>query len=87
METITRSQVEELVKRLPETRLPLAYRLLQKLADKDAEALKPQTDFMGLTLAERRRILTQQAERMKAHYEQTASSRQEWQSGDFIDEY
>lgn len=87
METITYTQVQQLIKKLPETKLPLAYRLLLELADKEVETLSPQAAFMRLSLDERRRILAQQAEQMKAHYEQTASERTEWQTGDFIDEY
>ncbi len=86
MATITHSQVQELVKKLPETKLPLAYHLLQELADKDVETLS-QADFMRLSIDKRRRILAQQAEQMKVHYEQTADERTEWQAGDFIDEY
>jgi len=87
METITYTQVQQLIKKLPETKLPLAYRLLLELADKEVDTLSPQADFMRLSLDERRRILAQQAEQMKAHYEQTAGERIEWQTGDFIDEY
>ncbi|MDZ7289162.1 MAG: hypothetical protein ONB44_05730 [candidate division KSB1 bacterium] len=87
METITYSQVQDLVKRLPPAKLPLAYNLLADLADKEAEPLSPQLSFMLLPLNERRRIMTQQANQLIAHYEQTANERQEWQSGDFIDEY
>lgn len=47
METITHSQVQELVKKLPEMKLPLAYHLLQELAGKDVEALF-QADLEGL---------------------------------------
>ena len=36
METITYSQVQELVKQLPVTKLPLTYHLLLELADKKA---------------------------------------------------
>ncbi|MCH8295793.1 hypothetical protein IH992_32340 [Candidatus Poribacteria bacterium] len=72
METITYTQVQQLIKKLPETKLPLAYRLLLELADKEVDTLSPQADFMCLSLDERRRILAQQAEQMKAHYEQTA---------------
>ncbi len=46
-----------------------------------------ESDFMNLSLDERRRILAQQADLMKAHYEQSANERTEWQIGDFIDEY
>ena len=87
METITYSQVQRLVRKLPETKLPVAYRLLLELVDKEADTLSPQIDFMRLPLSDRRRIMAQQAKQMKAHYEQTANQRQEWQAGDFIDEY
>lgn len=87
METITYTQVQRLIKKLPETKLPLAYRLLLELADKEVDTLSPQADFMRLSLDERRRILAQQAEQMKTHYEQTAGEQSEWQSGDFIDAY
>lgn len=86
MKIITHAQVQELVKKLPETKLPFAYHLLQELADKDVETLS-QADFMRLFIDERRRILAQQAEQMKDHYEQTADERAEWQAGDFVDEY
>lgn len=87
METITYSQVQELVNQLPEKKLPLAYRLLLELASEESGKLSPQIDFMRLPLDERRRIIAQQAEKMVAHYEQTADERQEWQSGDFVDEH
>ena len=37
--SITYSEVQELVLRLPEAKLPLAFRLLATLADNEAEAL------------------------------------------------
>ncbi len=86
METITYSQVQELVMRLPETRLPLAYRLLLSIADDELEALAPQLNFLVLPMSERERILAQQAEQMVAHYDQTAVDRELWQAGDFVDE-
>lgn len=85
METITYIQVQQLIKKLPETKLSLAYRLLLELIGKEVDTLSPQADFMRLSLDERRRILAQQAEQMKIHYEQTADERSKWQSGDFID--
>ena len=42
---------------------------------------------MRLSVAERRQVLAEQAEQMKAHYEETADERIEWQTGDFIDKY
>ena len=86
METIIYAHVQQLIKKLPENKLSLAYRLLLDLADKEAETLSPQADFMRLSLAERRRVMTQQAYQMKAHYEQSANKRTEWQAGDFINE-
>jgi len=83
METITYAQVQDLIKRLPEDRLPVAYRLLHELAE-HGELLQPQLDFLRLPLPERRRILAEQAEEMKGHYEETADERTEWQAGDFI---
>ena len=58
----------------------------QDLVARDQETLS-QVDFMQLSLEERRRILAQQAEQMKSHYEQTRDERTEWQAGDFIDVY
>ncbi len=87
MEMITYSQVQELVRQLPETKLPYAYSLLRDLANKEADVLSPQVAFMCLPLQERRQLMVQQARQMVAHYEQTTEERQEWQSGDFSDEY
>lgn len=86
METITYSEVQELVLRLPETKLQLAYRLLTDLAE-DEEVLSPQHDFLELSLVEQRRILAEQAQKMAAHYEQTTIEREAWQAGDFEDEH
>ena len=86
METIIYSQLHELITRLPTKKLPLAYNLLLDLADQELDTSSPQVDFMFLPLSERRKIMALQAEEMVAHYEQTEAERQEWQSGDFIDE-
>ena len=86
METITYTQVQQLVEKLPEAKLPLAYHFLLELADKDVDPQSPQADFMRLSPEERYHLLSEQAEQMKAHYEQTADERTEWQAGDFIDE-
>ncbi len=74
MGTITYSQVQQLIQQLPETKLPIAYRLLLELANTEDDKLSPQHNFMRLSLDERRQIMTQQAEQMKAHYEQTANA-------------
>lgn len=87
METITYAHIQELVKRLPATKLPIAYHLLSNLAAEETDIPSPQLDFMLLSISERRRIMVQQAERMVAYYKQTAEDRQEWQAGEFNDEY
>ncbi len=87
MEAITHAQVQEVVQRLPATKLTFAYSLLIDLADREMASQSAQTDFLCLPLSERRRLLTLQAQQMKAHYEQTALERQAWQAGDFVDEY
>ena len=86
METITYTQVQQLVEKLPETKLPLAYHLLLELVAKEIEPQSPQAEFMKLLVEEQHILLSQQAEQMKTHYEQTADERTEWQTGDFIDE-
>jgi hypothetical protein len=86
MERVSVAQLQELVRQLPENKLPHAYRLLRDLAEEQGSS-SPQTEFMQLPLSERRRRLAEQAGEMVSHYEQTASERQEWQSGDFQDEY
>ncbi len=86
METITYTQVQQLVEKLPETKLPLAYHFLLELAEKDVDPQSPQADFLRLSPEERHQLLSEQAEQMKAHYEETADERTEWQAGDFIDE-
>ena len=87
MKTITHSQVHEVVKRLPTKKLPIAYSLLVDLANKEVDMLSPQLDFMLLPLSDRRRIMAQQAKKMVDYYEQTSDERQDWQAGDFINEY
>jgi hypothetical protein len=93
MPTIAYSQVQELVMRLPVKKLPLAYDLLASLVEetespfrKEADPLSPQVQFMLLPLAERRRRMAQQAEKMVTYYEQSAVERQAWQTGDLADE-
>jgi hypothetical protein len=85
METVTYSQVQALVTRLPIKKLPIAYRLLVDLSASDTDSPSRQEEFMLLPLAERQRLMAEQAKQMVAHYEQTASERQAWQAGDFVD--
>ena len=82
MKTITYAEVQQLVTKIPETELPLAYCLLAELVA--GEPQSPQVAFMRLSVDERRQVLAQQAEQMKTHYEETADERTEWQTGDFI---
>lgn len=83
MTTITRSQLQELVKEIPDTHLPVAYALLSNLVDNNTEADFPQFALLKLPLEERRRILAKQAMQMTAHYEADTEERLEWQAGDF----
>lgn len=87
METITYSQVQDLISRVPITKLPLVYNWLIDLTAKETDQPSLQIDFMRLPLSERRRIMMEQAEQLVTHYAQTASEREIWQSGDFSDEY
>ena len=92
MGTVTHAQVQELVNNLPETKLLIAFHLLQDLAEKDAEivsqkdlARPARMTYGDSSHDSRRRILAQQAELLKEHYEQTVDERTEWQAGDFSD--
>ena len=87
METITYTQVQQLVEKLSETQLALAYHFLLGLVKKEVNPQSPQAEFMKLSVEEQQTLLSQQAEQIKIHYEQTADERTEWQSGDFIDEH
>ena len=85
MKTVTYSQVQELVMRLPVNELSTAYRLLVDLSKRDTDSLSHQEEFMLLPLEERQRLMAEQAKQIVAHYEQTASERQAWQAGNFVD--
>jgi hypothetical protein len=85
MQTVTYEQVEALVRQLPIAKLMVAYELLEDLSHEQENILAPQKEFLRLSLRERKQLLQQQAEEMKAHYEQTASERTEWQAGEFIE--
>lgn len=87
MNRITYTQVQELIARLPVNKLPAAYDLLSKLSDEETPAQSVQAEFLSLSLAERRRLLTQQTEEVLAqsHYQETAAEREEWQGGEFSD--
>lgn len=87
MKTLSHSDVANVVQRLPEKKLQEAYHMLSELADSKDDTRSPQLDFIRLPLDERRRLLAEQADQLKAHYEQTEGERAEWQGGDFIEDY
>ena len=70
MKTVTYTQVEQLVKKLPKSKLPIAYHLLVDLINREVDEQSPQAAFMRLSLEERHQLLSEQAEQMKGHYEQ-----------------
>ncbi len=84
-ETISYLQVQELVRKLPDKKLPIAYRLLSNLHPDNINSPSLQHDFMSLPLEERQSVMRQQAENMLAHYEQNKSDWQEWQAGEFLE--
>lgn len=87
MENITYLELQNLIKKIPKTKLSIAYNLLKELTVKETSLKSPQIDYMSYSKNERCQLLEQQAEQMKAHYEQNISNRDEWQVGDFIDKY
>jgi hypothetical protein len=84
VETITYSQVRDLVLQLPEERLS-AYQALRELIDR-GQFLQAQIDFMHLPLVERCKILAIQAEQLRVSCEANDDELSKWQAGDFVDE-
>lgn len=70
MKAVTYTQVEQLVKKLPKAKLPIAYHLLVDLVNREVDEQSPQAAFFRLSLEERHQLLAQQAKEMKEHYEQ-----------------
>ncbi len=64
MITVTYTQVQKLVKKIPAQKLAIAYRFLTDLTEDKTESLSPQIKFMQPPLSERRRILAEQAQQM-----------------------
>ncbi|HLP57189.1 MAG TPA: hypothetical protein VK186_00090 [Candidatus Deferrimicrobium sp.] len=87
MRAVTYTQVEELVKRLSAAKLARVYSMILKMTESEDDTESPQINFERLPLSERRKIMRQQAKEMAAQYKKTAVERQEWQGGDFVDEY
>lgn len=54
------TQVQELVKQLPKSKLSLAYHLLQEITNKDVTKLSFQANFMRHSIDERRQIMAAQ---------------------------
>jgi hypothetical protein len=86
MTTISHSQIEELIARLPAKKLPTLYEFLVYLLkyEGDEGKISP-VKFIRLPLKERRRLMKQQAAEMVAHYTLASDDRSEWQGGDFLD--
>jgi hypothetical protein len=87
MMTITHDRIHELVKQLPERKLQVVYSLLLNFTKNETETSSPQIEFMRLPQDERRRAMAQQAEKIVLHYKHTEVERQEWQTGDFMNDY
>ncbi len=60
-------------------------RLMTEEAVEQEDVLPAQQMFLRLPIRERKRLLKQQAAIMVDYYQQTASEREEWQAGDFVD--
>ncbi len=87
MEMITQFKVLELIKQLPEAKLPIVYQFLQQIVNDNVAQATFLREPMRHSIDERRRILSSEAERLKSYYQKTAEDRQDWQSGDFMDGY
>ncbi len=87
MNGVTYTQVQELVTRLPAKNLPVAYDFLARLANEETAVPSSQVEFLSLPLAERRRLLAQQADGLlvQDYYEETAVEREQWQGGDLVE--
>ncbi len=85
METITYSQVYDLIKRLPPNKLLAAYRMLTELGNGELHTRSLAEEMMSLPIAERRRMLVEQAKQMEEFYRHTVDERSDWQAGDFVE--
>ncbi len=86
METITYSQIQEMVLHLPASKLAAAYSFLRELLGKEQNATTPEQDFLQLPLEARRQVMMEQANQLHAHYAEREAEREAWQAGDFVDE-
>lgn len=87
MQSVTYTQLYDLVKKLPAKKLRRAYEMLIDLSKEDEKNDSPQAEFMRLPPEERRRLLEEQALYMASYYKETEAERDEWQAGDFVDEH
>ncbi len=78
MQTITYSEVHELVASLPSAKLPLAHKFLRDLIPEQTQATAPQKEFMALPLSERRRLLSKQAAELVDNYTRSRKDRELW---------
>jgi hypothetical protein len=85
MQTVTYTQIQELVATLPQTQLPRAYELLRNLLPEMPQPSSPQREFMRLSLDERQHILSDQAAELVEHYTHAHEDREMWQGGDIED--
>lgn len=84
METITCSQIQDMVSHLPPSKLAAAYSFLKELLGQEHSAATPEQDFIQLPLGERRRVMLEQANKLRAHYAVSEREREAWQAGDFV---
>ncbi len=85
IEPVSYEKIQELVMQVPSNKLPILYHILVRvIADKENHS-SLQEKFMFMPIAERQKIMEQQAEQMITHYNKTALERQEWQHCDFIE--
>jgi len=85
MQTVTYTQIQELVASLPQTQLPRAYELLRNLFPETPQSSSPQRDFLRLPLDERQHVLSDQAAELVEHYTHSHEDREMWQGGDIED--
>ena len=72
---------------ISEKKAQVIERKQEETTRKPGEKSRWAPDFINLPLSERRKIMKKQAEQMVVYYKKTAVEREEWQGGDFIDEY
>ena len=82
MQALTYSHIQKIVNQIPESKLNIAYNFLIELTEKKESNLSNKLSF-----TKKLKLMEKQAQEMISHYESTELKRQQWQAGDFIDEY